>query len=61
MMRYDDTQTLYNIQVLDYLKMMQYNKTGLPREIKKKPVYNALNYTLLGIIIIMILWWLLKK
>ncbi|MFH1439711.1 MAG: hypothetical protein ABIG89_04035 [Candidatus Woesearchaeota archaeon] len=40
--------------------MIQYNRTGLPREIKSKPVYKVLNQIIWAVIILAILWWILK-
>ena len=42
------------------MKMIQYNRTGLPREIKPKPTDNILNYILWGIVILFVLWWIMK-
>jgi len=39
---------------------MQYNRCGLPKEIKPIPVYKALNYLIWTVVIILLLWWLLK-
>jgi len=51
---------IYIIFNLPKLKMMQYNRSGLPREIKPKPVYKTLNYIILAVIILLVLWWIFR-
>jgi len=39
---------------------MKYNRCGLPKIDKPKPIYKALNYIIWGVVILLLLWWLLK-